>query len=670
MRIELKHFGQHAALTIDSRTPVTLVVGANRCGKTTIRDALEFALLGTCALRGFTLKKDVARYMIHEAATRASVELRFEKWGVRRSVASSGAQQIQLDRHGNGGWVVVSAAEFDGWISKVWTPLAIRCALESDELWRDPEKRTALFVSLASEAAITAAQVWNELPGSLFKSSAGVDEGALNRICEVAASSGFAVANAQAVEKRREAKRKMQAAMDEGVAAVDPIIDGFDVRCTPWDSLCGAVRDSKAELARARESAAIDVGRLTERRDAARRQCEAKDAEWAEVSRRIWRDFAAEPWAEGEEIGPTETIPAGDFVEEAQKCAGSILALRESAEKNAREIEALTLSIGVEPSDEVDDLTPPPARCPAQPFAFACPAKLADVAAARAAARTERLAAWVAGGPEREEARRHIARFEEDTRQIERAIAEWTEKGDRLLARARERASLDELTLSLKREVDLARAKADAADAELAKAGTAATAEQVAMFAEMVERAERQLARREAFDAAAEDSERIARAREAFEAEVEWWDGIEHALRPEGIEAKLAREGTTQLMKDLAAAEPFFGVVDIDANFDISIAGRHIAAASKSEQRCAGIALQFAIARAIDFPVIVVDELDALDAHWRGRFADFAQGQIPDSGVSLVALATTSREPSRPPAGYTTALLRPGRVEMIEGGES
>lgn len=668
MKIELKHFGQHAALTIDSRTPVTLVVGANRCGKTTVRDALEFALLGTCALRGFALKKDVARYMIHEAANRASVEVRFEAWGVRRSVSSSGAQQVQLDRHGNGGWVVVSDAEFKGWVNAAWTPLAIRCALESEELWRDPENRKALFVSLASASAITAAQVWNEIPGALVEHRAAAEGDPLYRICETAATAGFAVANGQAVELRREAKRKL-AALAKVVDEVDPIIDGFDVRSEALDLMERALVESQAELARARESAAVDVGRLTERRDAALARRVEKDADWADVSRRIWRDFAVEPWAEGEDVGPTTTISWGDLLEQAKEYAGKAKALEEEAESFHRRIEEQRELIGSPPPENIAFVPAPPHRCPVYSFSFPCPAKVDDLLAAKAAEADARVAAWEAGADERSEAEDWIREWTEAIEEIGAQVRDARAFAQSALDRARERQSLDELTLQLKREVDLAQSEVERAEAELARAGTAATADEVEFFAGQVGRAERILKRRHAYAAAAEERERIARARAACEAEVAWWDGVERALRPDGIEAKLAREGTTQLAVDLEAAAPYFGAVGIDADFDVLISGRHIAAASKSEQRCAGIALQFAIARAIDFPLIVVDELDALDAHWRGRFADFAQGQIPDSDVSLLALATTSGEPAAPPVGYTTAWLRPGRVEMIEGGD-
>lgn len=669
MKLELKHFGKHAALTIDSRTDVTLVVGQNRVGKTTIRDALEFVLLGTCALRGFALKKDVARYMIHEVANRASVELSVAGWGVRRSMTSSGAQQIQLDRFGNGGWVVVSAAEWAAFLPAVGNTLAVRYALESDALWTDAAARSALLVSLAEKKGLTAEQVLSEMPPHLKAEPVAVAPGSLVQICDVAAMSGFEAADAQAVALRREAKRQL-ADVGPEPAEVDPIVDGFDVRSAPLESLERGYAEAVEELRLAREAASIDLGRLAERRDAAKARHDEKDAEWAAVSREVWLKFPVDPWAEGEEVGPCPTVAAGDLLERAQQHAGSVRALESQIAEYRRRIGELRESIGEPPMDEIVIVAVPPNRCPVYSFPFACPAKDDDLIKARIDAKLAREFEWEQKAAERAEAEGRIRELGMMIDECESAIVEHREVGQRFLDRARERERLDALTLQLKREVDLARAEMEKAEAQLRKvaATVGPTASQVEMFASQVARRERIAATRRAYDERSRTISKLSRARSELTAAVEWYDAVERELRPEGIEARLASVGAVRLREDLEAAEPFFGEVDITPDFDVTINGRHVAAASKSEQRCAGMALQFAIARAIGLPLIVVDELDALDSHWRGRFAAFALGQIPGSEVDLLALGTADGIPSAPPSGFTTAWVQPGTVTMIEGG--
>lgn len=669
MKIELKHFGQHAALTIESRTPVTMIVGANRSGKTTVRDAIEFVLLGTCALRGFGLKKDVARYMIHEAANRASVELSINGWGVRRSMTSAGAQKIQLDRHGNNGWVEVSPAEWAQFLPAVQNPMALRCALESDSLWTDATERAALMVALAGASGMTAEDVRGQIPPHLLPDARKADDVALvASLCETAVEAGFAGARGVAVELRREAKRALAALSAETDPGVEMEVEGTDIREGSLDELRRGLAEARSELGRARDSATLDLGRLTGLLDAASAQLAAADERWGAVSMEIWRDFSVEPWAEGEEIGPTPTISSGDLLEEALIRKAQIQA-NEKAIKDLREaIAAIEKSVGSPPAFGPIDCTPPD-RCPARSFSMACPVSSDVFAKAESASRAEREAEWNAGAAFRAESEEAIAAHRAEIAQHQSNIAELGTLAEGLLARANRRAELDEQTLECKRAVDLARSEVDRTSAAVEKARGAATPAQVESFAAMVAKRERIVAERESFERVQARSAEREREAASLRARVEWLDEIEAQFRPDGIEARIADSGAGWLRANLEVAAEAFGRIEITSDFDVLIDGRHVAAASKSEQRCAGMALQIAIADALRLPLIVVDELDALDATWRARFVDLCATHPRVGGVvELIGLATASARPGKPPEGFTTVWLQPGRAEVIQGG--
>jgi hypothetical protein len=171
---------------------------------------------------------------------------------------------------------------------------------------------------------------------------------------------------------------------------------------------------------------------------------------------------------------------------------------------------------------------------------------------------------------------------------------------------------------------------------------------------------------RERYEAEVALWERTGKERDRLNRAIEFVDLVEHELRPDGVEARLSGDGRATLARSMANLSRTIGTqVEVTAESDVTIEGRPILSASKSEQRVAGAVLQHAIAEAVNLPLIVIDELDALDVEWRGRFAEFAFCGSP-AVVQIVGLATTNvEEPGPPPRGYETVWLRPGRDATV-----
>jgi recombinational DNA repair ATPase RecF len=672
VRVELKHFGRHASLVIESDARVLLVVGKNRAGKTTVRDAVEFALLGTCALRGFELKKDVARHMIHGAAERASVELRVDRggapWAVRRTMRAGGAQKIELDRFGNGGWVEVSAIEWSVYFPA--DPRAVRAALDSDSFWRaSADDRRRLLVSMKENGqGVTAETISAELATLAAQEPKSPRvAGLLPSLVGIAVARGFTSANAVAVESRRELKRALTALPDApDPATVETHVGEVDCREGSLDDLRRGLAEAQAELVAAVEAKANSAGRLAERLAAARDRRATADEHWQGLGRRLLEEFAHHD--------PTEECRAYTAAElrDIERSKGWAV---ETAVGRLNELESKRADLRrfiESPMGPADADFERPHLCPAAPFKFPCPVKedrwakageqfaaqIAERAAAETAARAQAEADLAQLAPAYAEARDALAT----------AKAAAKEAEDRAAAREKLDADLwhakDAYDLAVVEEHKVERA-ADAAGEGPSDADLDFIRGRIAERAALIEQRER-------YEAAVALAAKTSRERSEIEACVAWVDEVERELRPEGVEGRLASQGRGRLAEVLDELGRVLGTtVEISPEFEVTIGGRHIAAASKSEQRVAGALIQIAIADRLNFPFVVVDEVDALDADWRDGFRRTMNAATQEVAAvwQVVALATTDAEPpGAPPEEWATAWVRPGHpVEMIVG---
>jgi exonuclease SbcC len=90
--LRLQNFRQHADTHIVFHDGLTGIIGANGSGKTTILEAIAWALYGQDAARG---KKETLRWMRAGAGAKVKVELAFELGGHRYFV-SRGLTQAEL----------------------------------------------------------------------------------------------------------------------------------------------------------------------------------------------------------------------------------------------------------------------------------------------------------------------------------------------------------------------------------------------------------------------------------------------------------------------------------------------------------------------------------------------------------------------------------------------
>lgn len=678
MFIGLKNFGRHRELTIEWGTPILTVVGSNRAGKTTVRDALEFALLGTCELRGFALKKDVGGYMIREGADRAQVEVSVpgaspaeQGFAVRRMVVRSGAQRIWIDRLGNGGWVEVSQNEWAEFFPH--DPRVVRVLLDGSAFWHtSPEERRRILVGLRDDAKLSRDVILDALDPKLLASATAGRKTLLDSLCSIAIQSGFKAADAFAVEKRRELKRALDALpAPEDPASIPVEVGGLDIRTLDLGEADRALASDRAELAKLREQAAVSIAVLQDRKAAAESRREAASKAWDETGRAFMEEFTAEP-GEGE---PGAVTLAPDDLEAARlRAFERHRAAAAEARDAARRLDAKRLAVK-QLEGAGRPARPPawPAACPAVPFEMKCPVK----GAAFERAHAEAVDAAKAEADERYirrcELLEEIERDGEVLAELDEKVAEAKAAEQAAEARCKLREEMERQLFDRKNAFDLAHAEVlrlehqiDTAPRGLSEEDLAAIEAKIDVRAEQIAARRRLNAQLDAENARARDSARLL-------AEIEWVDAVEKEMRPSGIEGRLASAQSQGLADYLRDGAEFLGSVEIAEDFTVEIGGAHIASASKSEQLCAGVCLQYAVARRIGLPLIVVDELDALDQGWRTRFAAFAeQIAIRDtSPVKVIGLATSNANPpSAPPRRWTTAWLDTGPlgVEMIQEG--
>ena len=81
--LRLTNFRQHADTTIDFGSGITGIIGPNGTGKTTILEAIAWALYGNEAARG---RRDSLRFVRADARAPVRVDLEFELVGHRYRV--------------------------------------------------------------------------------------------------------------------------------------------------------------------------------------------------------------------------------------------------------------------------------------------------------------------------------------------------------------------------------------------------------------------------------------------------------------------------------------------------------------------------------------------------------------------------------------------------------
>lgn len=663
MKIKIEDFGRHERLALDDRSEgdVMFVVGNNRVGKSTIRDAIEFALLGSCQIRGFKHKKDVATYMIREGASSARVTLQVGPWVVRRSVSRGGASKIEVQINPTEGFVEMNATQWHAHFNV--DADAVRVALDAEQFYRMDEKaRRKLLIAVKDSEGLDEKDVWEALGSALtsYAKESTATDGKLRGICTTAATLGFAPADAQAVEYRRDAKRDLQE-IHNALEALPPIIDqidGIDItvgETAAHEAKLRAVTEEARTLRHDRDSAAGETtGRMLE-------AVEQKARAQAALAERSGRSVSVE--LDGETTRYTEkqlrelrdgALASRDIACDAKDKAGERLA---DLEQIYDKWEAQDAALAV--------LVASPAVCPAAGFDMKCPVRPTTFRTAY-----EKQGGDLSDGVEEHLQAAEIARDEQ--RHEVAALGDAWGRCDALLdlwANALTEARLQQrATSSAQEALEEIQSRIDVMTQEAEALGEGPTEDDVAAGEARVATGTRIVEARRTLDARRTLEDMLKENAEDAKVLVLWWDEVEKLLRPDGIESALASMATSKFAESLESCDALAKVRITDA-MDLTINEARIETRSKSEQLCGGIALQAAMSLQIGLPILVIDEVDKLDASWKRTFQGWAAEQSKAWRTGVLALATSDADPpGTPPEGFTTAWVREGEKTLLLGG--
>ena len=670
MKIRLENFGQHRALALETQAKGTVlfVVGKNRVGKSTVRDAIEFALLGSCKIRGFGLKKDVATHMITEGQSVATVTLNAGSWTVSRSITRGGSSNIQLDRTNSGEFVEVNATQWNDFFPDRHADAdAIRVALDFNQFFMmDANARRKLLISVKDSEGIDEKTAWDALGTALtsFAKEKPEREGQLRAVCSMAAMLGFKHANKEAVEHRK-AEKRAYAKIEQDIASMPDTItevDGIDVTKATLEQHQEKVNDLEEMVAEMLNQRALasgrDTGRLTEaieHLDRAQARCDAAARKLVRVEfEGETRDFAASeiaPMVEEVEIAVAKLKVT---LAECRQAEGDQRSLFDSAKKMVDTMAALSKS---------------PPQCPAVGFTMKCPVRPTTFATAYEKSGGEADAMKSAQGQVSLHEGNHrdaAVNLEDATLAVQDAESHaelWRMALTEATLQESERASADSALADVQERIAELKTENQDTGIEVATDDELEAAEKRLALGHKVVNLRALLEERK-------DKEIALRADSAkLNLEILWWDEIEKLLRPDGIEATLAGMATSHFAEILKTCDPL-AEVRIDDNMELTINGHDLTTRSKSEQLCGGIALQSAMCFQVGLPFLVVDELDKLDAYWKRAFQAWAAKARETFSGGIIALATSDADPPGvPPDGFVTAWLREGEGCLHLGGE-
>lgn len=624
IRITLTNWMAHRRLDLRISAPVAFLVGGNRRGKTAVRDGIEFAFLGTGELRGIATKKELALRSITDGESETEVAIETPRTRIRRTMKSDATQRLSVARReADGTWGDERPIALRD--QEALFPMAsdaVRACLDPTGFFRlDPTRRREILI-----AATTGQHQAAEIRAALLEAlGAAAQEPDVTKLAEIAARDGFRAAEAHAVEQRKAAKREHAAIT---IPETTAHYDGIDLEKHTLADFEARLAEIVTEHQSAIAAQAAGAGHIQGQLDEAEREYKELLA-------------TAKPG-----------VPDG-------ACYRVLAEAEEAIAKWEAEVKALDARIADARAGAglSADTFQRPKLCPAvpAPAELICPVKDTTFAKAielAAGKRREAQAALDELETERNQTLDHIARNRTAAEGYrERCRIEDARKAKEESYHARAdaiEARLTELTAKLK-----------AAQAEPATADGASLAD----LAAKEERGRRIVAAKRAHDQAKAQAEQARKAQEAAQAAIDRWDAAATALKPEGIETRLGGDARGAFEAHLAQLEGLTGKLEIDGDFGIWAhdqgARRHHVQLSESHQRAVGMAVQHALARLLDFPLLCCDALDLFKGEWRGAWVAAATAIATDYPGGILGIAATDAEPPAPPPdGMQTAWLK------------
>lgn len=631
LKITMRNWMSHRHTEIDASDGVVMVVGPNAIGKTAIRDALEFAYLGTGKLRGIETKKDLATYSIQEGERECWVQVEIPGLAIRRTMNSAGTQKLKRTTDAGDETIALSdqATLLDGIAEDV-----LRIILEPTEWLSVPAARRAELLILATSTKVDDPAVIAKAMTDVLQPESPAETAAIARIAKIAAKDGMRAGEEAAVAARVEAKRKRD---DLPTAEPSSDFEGIDLEGHTLDQHTQQL----GKLRQQREQALVDY---------AARVGDAK-ARADEAYKALQKLLAWEP-------EPFD----GKAEIDAQTARNGVQTARARVDELTQEWQAAVAHLRAETAraEGAPAKIEHPGQCP-HLSVMKCPVKLEKFVDAQAKGAPDLPTAG-----ELHEMEVAAEGLKTDIDVHSRSIETWQADLDAAQARVARNAAIKieiqnhaaavEAAETRVSELDAA-AKALQAEADLAPAAGV----DLAAIEARIAKGERIIVAKRTYDEA-KAAHAANRARsESLQREIDCWDLIAKAMKPGApVELALAGDAEAPFSTALQGFAAMSGEIAIQSDMTILVGPerRHPSQLSTSQRLALGIAIQHGFARLVGFPILICDAIDLFDGGRRATWAKCAAQQIDHYAGGILGLGTIlSGRPKPPPAGFATIYL-------------
>jgi len=629
LQLTLNNWLCHKRLELDFESPVNLVVSSNMAGKTAIRDAIEFVTAGTGLFRGIATKKDLAMFSIYEDEPGCDVELTLvEDTGeivlhLRRTMNRTGVQTVLVG--GSDGDIELKKlgdAQALIWKRLGISELQLRALLASEFLFLlAPNDRRSLVASVLGDMAIDKEELTDQF------SRRGFDPGDTVEFSNLVMSSGWRIAQETAERRRADSKAAIKS-MGEKPAPVEILTPPW--RKEPINLRLFTVGDVEERLAGYRDVKAKSETSLASNRGAIEERLRGFEARTTEAEARLTERNAA---------GPLVVDARTSDLKLAKDALDTEVRARDALDE---EITKLVTTIEIITSEGIAIPLQRPDPCPViqgNPKCPMTPKKLEDHRLKLLAQQPSIEEALDSGKSRRGQL---VALIQQKQAVVDNA----SQRLDAERARSSELAGLASTLSNLEGEIERA-------STELADAQSGPDVGDGKFIDERIEQGEKMLAAKQAFDRDVEGAAGYDDKLKQHEAARDRYDLIAQALKPDAVEAVFADRVLAPMRESIESFGKRFGGMRLDSEFNVEWKWkgewRRYQQLSESGRLRIGYAVQATFARLCKFPLLVVDQIDHLDAEGKFALIETLRDWSPEF-KSVIGLATLQRpEPAPAP---------------------
>lgn len=634
-RLKLTDFMAFQSLDIHLDRPLVLFVGENESGKTTIREAVTWALTGYC--RGVSKKNAMPDIVIRNQAKRASVELSIGPLDVARSITRSGSETLKVQHDGE----PFPDAGIGEMQAELYTALGadadcVGAALDSWAFLALDKKGRQDLLFRAANMRVTSAAVLGCL------SRRGIEGDVAGEFARKAAKEGFRAAETAAIERRRSWKRELDKLHVEEAPRFFTDATGTerDLTLVKPELLAGWQRGIERELEEAIRAEGVALGE-------AERALASLRSEHANLLR------------EATELAADDDIGRVDEMAETLAKREEKLAALKASEKGVQD---QVTALRAELAGEIE--VKRPEVCPVIPGGFKCPATAARLEKHKAEldrarkTREERLQAL-----QSDLTGKRLVRQNE-----EKAVSELFTRVTDLQAAQERLTEIESRVVALNsEEIPKAGAAVEAARARGDEAGTPA-----AEIRLRLDECKKAVEAKRAWDAYQNGLAQNAVERAELQTKVEDADAIAKAFQPDGVESELLREALEPLRDRLKLTRAMLGNLVICDDLELLLTREadkrlevHL---SRSQRLRLGMAFQDALSFRSGLGFIAFDELDVFDPKQRGVIMPTLLKMAGNPYGRVLGFATLQLDRPMPPPSKEVRMfwLHGGSAEVVE----